>query len=409
MKILSALIGAALALSTGGAVAAEDTIKIGVISSRSGPFALNGTFGEKGDVLAVEELNAKGGILGRKIELITTDDKSRAEDASRLFRELVASGAAVIVGNIPTGEGQAASALAKELKVPFFTVGGYARELTEEAGHRYFFRLIVNARGYYGPMAERLAGEPYRKWCTISLDFAYGRDMTKNVIAYLKAKKPDVQVIDGCEFWVPIGTTDFSTYITAILAHRPDALLFGGLVANSGLAFVTQANSFGLFKLIPSAHPALGWPSNNEGLRKEDIPANIITAGDYLYPPVDRPQNLAFLESYKARFHELPLSESPNSYTTIKFIAAAFEKAGKLDREAFIDAAEGLSIDHPAQGPITVRAFDHQATNKVWVGELAWDDKDGRPGLANAKEVSSEPYLPSAEEIARLRGGAASQ
>jgi branched-chain amino acid transport system substrate-binding protein len=182
--------------------------------------------------------------------------------------------------------------------------------------------------------------------------------------------------------------------------------MFGGLVGPAGIAFVKQANEFGLFKLMAGAHPALGWPSNNQGLTKQDIPPNIITAGDYLYPPVDRPQNLAFIAAFQKRFHTLPLSEAANSYTTLKFIAAAFQKSGSLDREAFIDAAEGLTIDHPAQGPITLRAFDHQGTTGVWVGTLTWDAQDNRPGLANPVFVSSTKYLPTAAEVAAERAAA---
>jgi branched-chain amino acid transport system substrate-binding protein len=92
-----------------------------------------------------------------------------------------------------------------------------------------------------------------------------------------------------------------------------------------------------------------------------------------------------------------------DNYVALKFVKAAFEKAGRLDREAFVDAAEGLTVDDPVQGPITVRPFDHQATVSVWVGTLAWDDKDGRPGLADAHFVPSSGYLPTADEIKALR------
>lgn len=385
---------------------AQEPIKIGEYASLTGKEAVWGQTSHHGVVLAIEEINAAGGVLGHPLELVTTDSKSRAEDASRLFRELAASGARVIVGNIASGETLAASVLSKELKLPFFTVGSYARPLTEEQGHRYFFRLIANARGYYGPMADRLAQLPYRRWCTISIDFLYGRDTTDKVIGTLKQAKPDTEVIPGCQYWVPVSTTDFSSYITAIMAQRPDALLFGGLVGPAGIAFVKQARAFGLFQIIPGAHPALGWPSNNEGLRKADIPPNIITAGDYLYPPVDRPENRAFIAGFRARFNTPPMSEAANSYTTLKFIAAAFQKAGSLDREAFIDAAEGLTIDHPAQGPITLRAFDHQATTGVWVGTLAWDARDNRPGLADPVFVSSAKYLPAAGVVAAERAAA---
>ena len=136
--------------------ATAETLKIGLISSKSGVFAIFGTSGEKGAMLAADEINAAGGVLGRKIELLSSDSKSRPEEASRLFRESVAQGAVVVLGIVGSGETQAVSTLAREQKVPFFTGLGYARFLTEEAGHRYFFRIVTNSSAYYGPMVDRL-------------------------------------------------------------------------------------------------------------------------------------------------------------------------------------------------------------------------------------------------------------
>jgi branched-chain amino acid transport system substrate-binding protein len=406
LALWSAAAASALALTAPALAqtASPNVLTIGVISSRSGAFALQGQNAEQGETLAAEEINARGGILGRQIKLITLDSKSRAEEASRAFRDLAAGGADIIIGNIATGEAQAATALSKELKVPFFATGSYGRFLTEEQGHRYLFRLLVNARAFYGPIAESLSERPYKRWCTISIDFAFGRDLVQNVVGTLKARRPEVEVIPGCEFWIPLGTTEFSSYITAILAKQPDAVLFGGLVGQSGIAFVTQAKAFGLFNKVAAAHTALGWATNNEGLRKEDIPPNLITASDFPYPPVDRPANKAFVEAFKKRWNGLPYSEAASGYATVNFIAAAYAKAKKVDREAFIDAAEGLTVDHPAQGPITVRAFDHQATTGVWVGELSWDETNQRPGLVKTRYVSAEKYLPTAEEVKKLRG-----
>ncbi len=406
MRMVGALL-AGVVLSAASQTYAADPIKIGVVSAKSGVFALFGTSGERGAILAAEEINAKGGVLGRKLEVIASDSKSKPEDASRLFREQVAGGAFVILGNIGSGETQAASTLARESKVPFFTTVGYSRFLTEEAGHRYFFRLVVNSRGYFGPMAARLSKEPYKTYCAINNDFAFGRDLHESAMASLKEARPDIVVLDGCEFWVPLAQTDFASYITAIMAKKPDALMFGGLVGPSGRAFMTQGKAFGLFKVTAGAHPAMGWPANNAGMRKQDIPENIVTATDYPYPPVNTPANMAFFEAFKKRWNEVPMSEGASGYTTMMFIAKAMEKAGKVDREAFVDAAAGLTIEHPAAGTLTMRKFDHQADMGVWVGTLSWDDTNNRPGIANARYVPGGEYLPSEDQVTKLREGKA--
>ncbi len=387
-----------------GHAALADALKIGVISAKSGVFAIFGASGEKGAILAADEINADGGILGQKIDLVLGDDKSKPEEASRIFREMVAGGAVVILGVIGTGETQAVSTLAREDKVPFFTGLGYGRFLTEEAGHRYFFRLISNSRAYYGPMVDRLLQEGYTQYCTINNEFAFSRDLNESVLGDLKRKNSKINVIDGCEFWVPLGATDFTTYLTVILSKHPQIVTFGGLVGPSVRAFVAQANQFGLFKTMVGAHPALGWPANNAGLRQLDIPPHtIITGGDYPYPPVDTEASSHFFNAYKDRWRENPMSEGAHAYATIYFMKKAFEEAGKVDREAFINAAEGLSFQHPSMGKLTVRAFDHQSNAGVWLGYLSWSEKYGRPSMDDVTYVPGDKYLPNSEEIDRIR------
>jgi branched-chain amino acid transport system substrate-binding protein len=388
---------------------ADEPIKIGVITSRTGVFALYGTAGEQGVRLAAEEINKSGGILGKQIELLLADTNSKPEEAGRLFREQVAQGAFLMIGNVASAESAAASTLAKESRIPFFTVGGYGRFLTEDAGHRYFFRLAMNVRGFYTPLARELAKKPLRKYCTINNDYEFARDLNRSTLAVIQEGAPDVRVLDGCEFWVPLGTTDFASYITAIMSKGPEVVLFSGLVGPSARAFLAQAKSFGLFKTVLGAHASMGNPANATGVREKDIPENIFTAGDYPYPPVDTPSNMMFFKSYNQRWNALPMSESAAGYTTMKFIAKAIEKAGRLDREAFVTAAEGLDIESPAAGRITLRPFDHQSTHGVWTGNLAWDPKDDRAGMSNVAFIESSAFLPTEDAVGKLRAAAASR
>ena len=97
------------------------------------------------------------------------------------------------------------------------------------------------------------------------------------------------------------------------------------------------------------------------------------------------------------------MSEGAHAYATIYFMKKAFEEAGEVDREAFINAAEGLSFQHPSMGKLTVRAFDHQSNAGVWLGYLSWSDKYGRPSMDDVTYVPGDKYLPNSEEIERIR------
>ena len=294
--------------------------------------------------------------------------------------------------------------LSLELKTPYVISMGYTSAFTEKLSHRYFFSTITSDRVFAYAIAENMANQSATRYCTIGNDFVYGRSITAEVMGRLKELKPSVQIIPGCEFWVPPGNLDFTPQITAILGQKPDALMFGGLVDISGVAFVKQAKAFGLFSKMLGVHPSLGMPTNNRGLQKGDVPEGILTGSDYPYPPVDTKMDQAFFKAYKDRWHELPDEVSANAYTAIYLIAKAIEKAGKADREALVDALPGMSIMHPVMGDIVIRPMDHQSTSGWWLGYLTWDDKDNVVGLRDIKYMPGTAYLPTEEELRKIRG-----
>ena len=149
---------------------AQSPILIGDISSMSGPLAIAGVPGRQGTILAVEQINKAGGVLGHQIRLVTRDDKTQPEEAGKLFSELAAQNVLAVIGSTGSGTSKAMNARARELKLPFFTIVGYSRFLTEEAGHRYFFRLITNDRVLGHGMAEAMSKQPAKTYCTIGLD-----------------------------------------------------------------------------------------------------------------------------------------------------------------------------------------------------------------------------------------------
>ncbi len=404
MKLAKTLLVSSILALPASYAAAQNPILIGDVSSLSGALAIAGVPGRNATILAVEEINKAGGVFGRPLQLVTRDDKSQPEEAGKAFREVAAQGVQFVIGTTGSGTSAAMSALARELKVPFFTIVGYSRFLTEEAGHRYFFRLITNDRVFGNGMAEAMSKQKPDKYCTIANDYAYGRDITKVVMTRLKELKSSVDVLPGCEFWVPLGATDFTPNITAMLARKPDAIMFGGLVAASAPAFVKQGKAFGIFKNTVGVHPSLGMPVNNAGFTsKEDVPEGIYTGTDYVYPPLDTPASKAFFENYRKRWNVSPMEMATNAHTTIRFAVKAMQKAGKVDRESMIDAAQGLDIDHPILGNISVRAFDQQSNAGWWMGYLTWDETHKRAGMRDVQLLKAEPYLPSKEEIEKLR------
>lgn len=378
-----------------------EPILLGEIVSQSGAFAMFAG-GHKGAQLAVEQINAAGGVLGRPLQLLSQDDKSNPSEGTKIFRELASKKVLVILGN----SGQttyAASPISLELKVPYMVSMGYASALTDKFSHRYFFRAITSDRVFAYAIADHMAKQSPTRYCTIGNDFTYGRSITATVMERIKKFKPSVQVIPGCEFWAPPGQLDFTPQISAIMGQKPDALMFGGVVGISSNAFVKQAKVFGLFNKMVGVHPSLGMPTNTLGLNKADVPEGILSGSDYPYPPVDNPLNQKFFKAYTARWKEPPFEISANAYTAVELIAKTIEKAGKADREALVDAMPGMSIDHPVMGKITIRPIDHQSTSGWWLGYLKWDDQMNKVGMRDIRYVEGSNYLPSEEELRKIR------
>ncbi len=391
------------ALNLAVAAPSGEPIVLGEIVSQSGPFAMFAA-GHKGAQLAVEQINAAGGVLGRPLQLLSHDDKSNPAEGTKLFRELASKNVLAVIGNSPSSVVFAANPLALELKTPYVISMGYTSVFTDKFSHRYFFRTITSDRVFAYAIAEHMAKQPATRYCTIGNDFAYGRSITAAVMGRLKELKPSVQIIPGCEFWVPPGQLDFTPQITAIMGQKPDALMFGGVVAISSDAFVKQAKAFGLFAKMVGVHPSLGMPTNNLGLQKADLPEGIMTGSDYPYPPVDTKANQAFFNAYKGRWNERPYEISAHAYATVFLLAKTIEKAGKVDREALADTLPGMHYTHPSLGEVSIRAMDHQSTAGWWLGYLTWDDKDNVVGLRDIKYMPGTNYLPTAEELRKIRG-----
>ena len=229
---------------------AADTIKIGFPIPLSGPTAVYGEPILKGAEMAVAEINAKGGVLGRKLELLSRDSKANADEAVRLARELIIKdNVDFLVGTLTSAEAPAVSTVAKENKIVFIAPTAKSTMLTDPQHiHPYIFRIASNTD------VEGLAGATVMaRWkdvktvATIAPDYAYGRDSIAAFIAALKKLRPDIQIVD--QQWPKLGEPDFTAFITAQMSKKPDAV-YCSLFAGDFVTFTKEATPLGYFKAI---------------------------------------------------------------------------------------------------------------------------------------------------------------
>ena len=217
MKILALAVAAALCVPV--TAQAQKSIKVGFPIILSGPGALFGEPALKGAQMFVEEINAQGGVLGRKIELIARDTKGNADEAVRVSRELILKeNVEFLVGTLTSAEGPAVSVVAKENKIVFIAPIPKTDQLTApDKLHPYVFRVAATTTMEGRSAAEIVAKWPVTKIATISPDYAYGQDVTKAFVEHLKKLKPSVQIVD--QQWPKLGEGDYTPFINAQLAR----------------------------------------------------------------------------------------------------------------------------------------------------------------------------------------------
>src|SRR5216683_6335382 len=186
LRVLTMLLTLVLAMPL--AASAQKPIKVGFPMILSGPGALFGEPASKGAQMFVDEINAKGGVLGRKMELVIRDTKGQPDEAVRVARELILKdNVDFLVGTLTSAEGPAVSVVAKENKIVFIAPIPKTDQLTaQDKLHPYIFRVASNTTIEGRSAAEIIAKWPVKRVATISPDYAYGQDVTKSFVDHLK-------------------------------------------------------------------------------------------------------------------------------------------------------------------------------------------------------------------------------
>lgn len=371
-------------------------IRVGEINSYTGLPAFTLPY-RQGWQLAVEEVNAGGGLLGgRPLEVISRDDAGKPDDAVRAAGELLANEQVdLLAGTYFSHVGLAVADFAARNRVPFVAAEPLTDAITWQKGNRYTFRLRPSTYMQAAMLAEEAAKLPARRWATVAPNYEYGQSAVKWFRELLTARRPDVEFV--AEQWPAQGKLEAGPTVQALAAAAPDAIFnvtFGADLAK----FVREGGQRGLFRDRAVVSLLTGEPEYLEPLRDEAPEGWIVTG--YPHEQIDTPEHRAFAEAYRKRFGELPKQGSVVGYTTFKAIAAAIAKAGSTDREAVVAALEGLELSSPF-GPIAFRAIDHQATMGAYVGTTTV--KDGKPMMTGWRYAPGEAYLPPDDTVRALR------
>ena len=379
--------------ATGSAVLAADPppIKVGEISSYSAlPVGTRGY--RQGWELARDEINKKGGVLGRKLEIIARDDAGKPDVAITQAAQLVdAEQVDLLTGTILSHVGLAVADFAKQRQMFFLASQPLTDALIWEKGNRYTFRLRPSTYTQASILAKEAAKFPARRWATIAPNYEFGQAAVASFKRELIRLRPDVEFVS--EQWPPLGKVDAGAIVQAMLAANPDAV-FNATFGSDLAKLVREGTTRNAFANRVVVSILAGEPEYLAPLKDEAPPGWLVTG--YPWSEIKTPAHDAFLKAYVDRFKETPNIGALIGYINTLVLARAIENAGSTRADDLIKATEHLKIDTPV-GNVAFRAIDHQSTMGVYIGKLAV--RDGQGVMTDWRYVDGADYQPADTEV----------
>ncbi len=393
---LKKLIGATALVSLMAPLAhAQGVIKIGEINSYKAQPAFLEPY-KKGMDLAIEEINAAGGVNGKKLELIIRDDNATPGDAVRAAEELFSREKVdVLTGSFLSHIGLALADFAKQKKVFFLASEPLTDKIVWQNGNRYTYRLRTSTYMQVAMLVPEAVAMKKKRWAIVYPNYEYGQSAAASFKELLKAAQPDVEFV--AEQAPPLGKVDSGSVVQAMADAKPDAIfnvLFGADLAK----FVREGNTRGLFKGREVVSLLTGEPEYLDPL-KEETPNGWVVTG-YPWYGIQTPEHKAFNNAYNSKYKDYPRLGSVVGYSAIKSLAEGMKKAKSTETEKMIAAFKGLSVMTPL-GAAIYRAQDNQSTMGVYVGRTKNDN--GKGVMVDYRYMDGAKFQPSDAEVKKLR------
>jgi ABC-type branched-subunit amino acid transport system substrate-binding protein len=342
-----------LILGLNGTALAEDTIKLGVVNMDTGPYAVNGAFVNDGANFAVETLNAQGGALGRKYELIIQNHEGKPASAIEAAKKLVEEqGVSFFTGLNPSTTSLAIDSKMPGLNALFVDATAASNDLTGKGCTPNYFRIGITDGMQVNTFIELAKQSGVKSWDLMMADVAVGHDSAKLFAEAAKANDATINKI----LFAPITASDLGTYIAQLLDHPADGL-FMYYPSSGGIALIKQQAPFKLFEKYKTV---LSSSMVNEILigGHGDASVGLWSAQSYFWTlPGDL--NASFVKAFEERFKRKPTYIDADAYLSLDLVHQAILKAGTTDVDAVRKALEGLKTT-TIVGEVEMRAADHQ-------------------------------------------------
>jgi branched-chain amino acid transport system substrate-binding protein len=381
---------------------AAEPYHLGVALGLTGTGALYSNEQFEGINLAVEEINAKGGLLGKHpIKVFSRDDQTKPDVAVREVKDLILRDKVrAVVASYSSACAVAVKPICREYKVIQIAALSNSEDITKVNFSPYTFQVVPNtymqAQAAVKGTAEMAKKKGWKEYVTIASDYEWGRSTQKETVEGLKKTAPQLKLKK--EFWPRLGETQFTSFITAIMAMKPDFVI-GCLAAKDNIAWMEQAKAYGFFEKIP-------YPGSLVSVSEMIVQSKTLTRGLIainrapFFAHMDVPMMAEFVKNYRAKYNKYPTDWAVMGYDAVYVLKQGVEKAGNIDSDKVKDVMKGMTVN-TARGKLTFRTIDNQLNCSSYVGMVADDTKYPFPIFKDLIEIKGpDSWRPEAEIIA---------
>lgn len=360
-----------------------DAIKVGVLHSLSGTMAISEVSVHDAELLAIEEINAAGGVLGRQLEPVVEDGASDWPTFAEKADKLISSDEVAAV----FGGWTSAS---RKAMLPVFeghqALLWYPVQYEGLESSPYIFYTGATTNQQIVPALDYLAEQGHEQLFLLGSDYVFPRTANQIITAYAEAN--DMEVVG--EEYTPLGHTEYATVVTKIEEAEPD-VVFNTLNGDSNVAFFKQFRDAGLSaEDLPTMSVSVA-EEEVRGIGTDNIAGHLV-AWNY-FMTTDTPENETFVAAYQDAYGSDRVTADPieAGYAGVYLWAAAVEAAGTTEVEAVKEAAKGISVDAPG-GTYTVDGDNQHITKTARIG-VVQDDGTIDEVWSSEGPISPDPYL----------------
>ncbi len=377
---------------------------LGVALSLTGTGALYSAEQVNGIKLAVEEINAKGGFLGKyKIKLHIADTQTKPDVGVRVVKDLILrDGVKALINDYSSAVAMAVKPIANEYKVIHIAAISNSENITKINYSPYTFQVVPNsymqAKASAIAIAKMAKAKKWKTYVTIASDYEWGRSTQKEAVKFLKELAPELTLKK--EFWPRLGETQFTSYITSIMAMQPD-FVYGSLASKDNVSWMEQAKAYGFFDKIP--YPGSLISVSELILEAKTLPRGIIglTRAPF-FAHLNNKMMSNFVKRYFAQYNQYPTDWAVMGYDAVYALKQGIEKAKTIDSEKVKDAMKGMTVSL-TRGKLKFREIDNQLRCSSYVGVVSDDPKYPFPIYKNIIEVKGEESERPEKEILEAR------